>query len=261
MDFITCGWLLALGFGFGGMVGHCRWHRPGTTPAPWDFLEPALTTASAVVMGGAVGVALGGTVGLVLAASCAGVNGLLAGVYGIHDWRRPRGWFAFAADCTWGLLGTTLGNLLHLLDHTWPGAGYRADLSARQERHVYERGATLKPFFSLTLGNAISNAALGEPTVDLNFLRRHEELHVWQHRWFGPVYPLTYIVWGVLGAVWGILVWCRNRDQSLFSLVETAAYYNNPFEYWAYNNDRNWPPYGIHPKLAWRGRAANEAQV
>ena len=29
------------------------------------------------------------------------------------------------------------------------------------------------------------------------------------------------------------------------------AYYDNPFEYWAYNNDNNWPPSGADPSLRW----------
>ena len=35
----------------------------------------------------------------------------------------------------------------------------------------------------------------------------------------------------------------------------TLAYYNNPFEYWAYRRDRYWPPAGADQSLAWKGDA------
>jgi hypothetical protein len=33
--------------------------------------------------------------------------------------------------------------------------------------------------------------------------------------------------------------------------VETAAYYDNPFEYWAYRNDGRWEANGAHTALKW----------
>lgn len=61
-------------------------------------------------------------------------------------------------------------------------------------------------------------------------------------------------MWGTVGAVVGFVVWLAHRDEPLAALVRTAAYFDNPFEYWAYRNDRNWPPAGAHPLLAWPPR-------
>ncbi|MGO9383476.1 MAG: hypothetical protein ACLP4W_15675 [Mycobacterium sp.] len=45
--------------------------------------------------------------------------------------------------------------------------------------------------------------------------------------------------------------WLFHPNQDWFSLVETAAYYDNPWEVWAYANDNNWPPPGANPALLW----------
>jgi hypothetical protein len=47
----------------------------------------------------------------------------------------------------------------------------------------------------------------------------------------------------------GSIAWGFNSDRSWGDLVETAAYYDNPFEYWAYNKQGNWPPGGAKTPL------------
>ena len=64
---------------------------------------------------------------------------------------------------------------------------------------------------------------------------------------------MTYVVWALGGFFVAVATKLRHRDAPLSKLVETACYYNNPFEYWAYCNDENWPPRGAHPLLAWGG--------
>ena len=47
----------------------------------------------------------------------------------------------------------------------------------------------------------------------------------------------------------------RGRRERLAGVVEACAYYLNPFEWWAYSRDGNWPP----PKaggIGWRRPAA-----
>ena len=105
---------------------------------------------------------------------------------------------------------------------------------------------------ALTLGNVISNANPSGRGFNPEFLSRHEELHVWQARVFGPLFPLVYALWFAGGVVVGSLVWLVHRHEPWLDLVRTAAYFDNPFEYWAYRNDRNWPPAGAHPLLAWK---------
>jgi hypothetical protein len=210
---------------------------------------------------GLAGAALGGLAGTlafgVLAlpgAAIGGLNGLASGALGIYDWRSPRGWLAFATDSTWALLGTSVGLTLHAVNALYPGAAYCPALSRRRNRHVYLSGARLKPALALTLGNVISNGAEGRGEPNVSFLENHEALHVWQGRLFGPLFQATYAVWFPLGALVGLVVWCFDRREPLRRLVETVAYFDNPFEYWAYRNDRYWPPREAHPKVAW-GRA------
>jgi hypothetical protein len=215
---------------------------------------------------GALGAGLaglaGGLVGMGLAAAAVGgVNGVVSGWLGVYGLRRARGWVALILDSTWGLLGVASGLVLHLVNLFWPGSGYEGELSQRQDRHVYSRGASPRGGFALSLGNVVSNAGgkvglRGESAAAARrrrFVTAHEELHIWQNRWFGPVFPVIYGAWLVGGAIFATLAWPVVRG-SWWNAVETVSYYDNPFEYWAYRNDGYWPPRGIHPKLAWRKR-------
>ena len=66
---------------------------------------------------------------------------------------------------------------------------------------------------------------------------------MWQGRWFGPLYPVLYVGWTLLGGLAGTLIWLtRRRGASWFQLAETCGYYLNPFEWWAYSRDGGWPP-------------------
>jgi len=47
-------------------------------------------------------------------------------------------------------------------------------------------------------------------------------------------------------SIWEI--WIKVR---IGKLVETAAYYDNPFEYWAYRNDGRWEANSAQPALKW----------
>ena len=125
-------------------------------------------------------------------------------------------------------------------------------MSRRQNRYIYEGGAALKPGFAFTQGNVISNAGMGGRGLDASFLKNHEEFHIWQARMFGPLFQLTYVVWGLGGILVGTMVWLAHRREQWSSLVETAAYYDNPFEYWAYKRDNYWPPAHANRLLVWR---------
>lgn len=205
-------------------------------------LETGLTTAAGAWLGWTVGGPLGAIMG--------GMNGLVSGIHGIYDWGSVDGWFAFLSDSTWGLIGTSLGNVVHIIN-LFSDSGYREDLSRRQNRHVYERGFALKGDFAFTQGNVISNAALGGSSINASFIANHEELHIWQSRFFGPVFQTGYIVWAIGGFIVASVYWLTDTSKNWGSLVETAAYYDNPFEYWAYKNDNNWPPAGADPSLRW----------
>ncbi len=214
-------------------------------------LETALTTTIGMWLGGITGFIVGGPVGLVIGAIMGGMNGLISGMTGIYNWASIDGWLSFLSDSTWGLIGTSLGNIVHIINLFYGNANYRTDLSHRQNRHVYEGGFALKSDFAFTQGNVISNAGLGGRGINPSFIAQHEELHIWQSRIFGPLFQATYIVWAVGGFIVGTVVWFFNTDQDYGSVIETAVYYDNPFEYWAYKNDNNWPPGGANPVIAW----------
>lgn len=203
------------------------------------------------LLGSCAGFVVAGPIGGIAGGAVASLHGAIAGWRGVYNWGRPRGWFAFAADSTWGLLGTTLGLFVIVANGALPTSHLEKSLSRRRNRHLHVGGLSLKRGFALTLGPAISNANPSGFGLNDAFLSRHEELHVWQNRMFGPLFQLTYLVWGAAGLVVACAVWLRNRNVPLTKLVETACYYNNPFEYWAYRNDENWPPRGAHPLLAW----------
>ena len=91
--------------------------------------------------------------------------------------------------------------------------GYLPELSRRQGRHVYRHGFSPRKRFAFTVGNTITNARDIEDESRRQLIERHEGLHVWQQRWFGPLFPLVYGLWMVGGAVTGSVVWMFHRDR------------------------------------------------
>jgi len=219
----------------------------------------ALETTLVGLAGSALGFAAGLPAGIppaVATGVAAGLNGALGGLRQVYDWRTGKGWFAFAADSTWGLAGTTLGTLLHLANLIRPGATYRADLSRRRHRHWFDGGLRLRPGFVWTLGNVVSSPPTDRAPATgdrWHIIERHEDIHVWQNRILGPLYLAGYAAWFVLGLVVGTVVWViRRGNPGLFRLVETAAYYDNPFEYCAYRRTGHWEDNPADPTLKWR---------
>jgi hypothetical protein len=64
-------------------------------------------------------------------------------------------------------------------------------------------------------------------------LLRHENLHIWQNRLFGPIYPLSYYGWEIVGAAVGCVLGLFVR-QPLLRSIQDVAYLDNPWETWAY---------------------------
>ncbi len=208
-------------------------------------------------VGGGLAWGVGWLIGLPIPAAIAGIaNGAISGWRWMYDWKK-NGVVALVLDSTWGLLGTTAGLVLNLVNLPRESAGYRFDLTYRQNHHVYSAGVRLKRGYAFTLGNVISGAAgsidFDDPEKSAGrrqFIKRHEALHVWQNRWFGPLYQIGYAGWLIgAGAVGFVVALVRKED--LGSTVETFAYFNNPFEYWAYKNDEFWPPKDAHQAFVW----------
>jgi hypothetical protein len=177
----------------------------------------------------------------VAAAVVGGLNGAIAGARRVHRWRSPSGVLAFVLDSTWALITTAGALVVHAIAAAQRTPGnYLVSLSERRDRHVYTRGLTIRRGFLTTVGNVISGAAR---TRRRSVIDVHEQLHVWQARWFGPLYPLLYGVWTIVGGAVGAVVWLAGpRREPLRKVVDTYAYYSNPFERWAYRKEGRWPP-------------------
>ena len=166
------------------------------------------------------------------------VSEIVAHELSIYDFNDPRGRTAFLLDYSWGLTGTALGAALQIVNtFIIPDSEYDATLSEQLGFFVYNGGIVFFPGFITTLGNVTTN---GSGNVDV--VENHEAVHVWQSRIFGPFFQVSYVAWLAGGAIVGTAVWLTDTNEDWYSLVETAAYYNNPWEVWAYTNDDNWPP-------------------
>ena len=223
-------------------------------------LEAVLTAATGAAIAFFAVDLLGAPTPLAAAAAVpAGFNGLFGGARRIYAWRTIGGWGAFVLDSSWALISTTLGVLVNFANTLNRRSGFGPEFSVRKNRHVFAGGFALKRGFANTQGPVISNAALGRGDgleAHRNLIERHEGLHVWQQRWFGPLHPAIYVVWGVLGAIIGAIYGVSSRKRRVAKvrigkLVETAAYYDNPFEYWAYKNDDRWETNSAQPAMKW----------
>lgn len=230
-------------------------HGDGGGGAAWAWAcaaEAAATGAGGAALGWGIGWLLHPAVG-VAAGAVAGANGLVSGWRGIYHWRSGRGVRAFLLDSTWATLPVAGGLVAHLVAVVSRRAGYEASLSHRQGRHVYRSGAQLKRGFALTIGNVISGAGDVDNARRRKLITDHEAVHVGQARCFGPLYPLTYVLWTAFGAVAGCVLWVRRgRSEPLGKVVESCSYYLNPYEWWAYSRDGLWPPPGLVRGIGWR---------
>jgi hypothetical protein len=203
--------------------------------------------------GAALGAVAGALVGVPIpGALVGGVNGVVSGARRIYDWRAPKGVAAFVLDSTWALFTTAGGLASHSIGVGRGEPGYIAALSERQNRHVYARGFQPRRGFVITIGNVVSGAGDTTRPRRARLVTDHEDVHVWQARLFGPFYPALYLGWMVGGGAIGAVGWlARHRDQPFGKVVESYAYYLNPFEWWAYSRDDHWPPTGKVHGVGW----------
>jgi len=242
-------------------IANSRVYRGGMLRRMLEFI---LTTAAGALLGGGTGLAIGELLdtgpGLAITfAVIGGLNGMYAGSRRVYAWRTPGGWLAFVLDSTWALIGAAQGLIVNTYNTLRPDTEFSEEYSIRRNRHVFGRGFALKRSFATTQGNVISNARLGrEAPISQrdSLIENHEGLHVWQQRWFGPLFPMIYVVWGVVGFLVGVIFGVSSRERrrrgvKIGKLVETAAYYDNPFEVWAYRNDDRWDRCSAQPVLKW----------
>lgn len=226
-------------------------------------MSSAAEAAALGTVGGALGALTGTLAAPVIARSlgprAAGVtvaagavvgaaNGALSGLRGIYQWRSPKGLLALALDSTWALPITASGLFAHAVAAVRGDPRYAPALSERCNRHVYGRGFQPRKGFAVTLGNVVSGAGDVTNPRRAKLVTDHEDVHVWQARWLGPLYPLAYGGLAAGGAAMGVVGAALGKGR-LGELVETCGYYLNPFEYWAYSRDDHWPPSGIAPGI------------
>lgn len=184
------------------------------------------------------------------------VGVLVDRIFNIYDLSQPQGWVELALDYTWGLPTTTLGNAVQVVNLFWPGASYRRDLSYHQGHVIYDVGFHIvgsnADNTATTLGTVISNAATGLPTIDRRVIP-HEDIHIWQYRIFGPLMPISTVGWWAGAAVAATAICLLDPSRDLILTVQTLAYFDSPWEYWAYTATDDWPPPPdvAYPDLTW----------
>ena len=151
------------------------------------------------------------------------VDVLFAGTYGSYNW--AVGWFLVPINASWGAPGNLFGIVHHTI--SWNCFSNNGDI-VTDNRTFYTRyadGTRLKyspSKFAFTQG-----AVMSSPPVE-----KHESHHVLQHFIFGPMFTVSYLLWMVPAAIIGLVVGLIKRHG--FNGVEAWAYYNNPWEIWAY---------------------------
>lgn len=210
----------------------------------------SIATAAA---GGGLALLAGMPIGLPVPFAAVGAaNGALSGWRGVYRWARLDGWVALVLDSTWAVATTAAALVSHAVTALRRNGRFVADLSERSNRHVYEGGFAPRRGFAVTLGNTISGLGDTRDVRRRRLVTDHEDVHVWQARWFGPLYPGLYVGWAVAGGTIGAVRWLARRRQPLGKMIETHAYYLNPFEWWAYSRDGEWPPHGMLRDHGWR---------
>jgi hypothetical protein len=224
----------------------------GTTPTADG--GSLLEAAAVGVVGGALGAAVGARFGWALPLGLVGAgNGAICGWRRVYAWGCPAGPIAFVLDSTWAAPMTAAALASQGLGAVRGEPGYDASLSRRANRMVFRRGFVVRRGFAITVGNVVSGAGDTSLPRRRRLVTDHEDVHVWQARWLGPLYPLLYGSWMLIGGAVGAGIWLVRRRRDRFTkVVESYAYYLNPFEWWAYSRDDHWPPTGKVAGLGWR---------
>ena len=203
-------------------------------------MNERVTEAAAVgAAGAALGAGAGALVGLAApAAVVAATNGVVAGYRQIYDWQTQKGRLAFVLDSTWALATTSAGLVSQLIGCVTKSC-YDESLSRRSNRHVYERGFVVRRNFAVTVGNVVSGAGDTTDERRRNLVTDHEDVHIWQSRMLGPLFPAMYLGWMVVMAPVAVVGWVRgrlsgDRSTSLWAAIDRCAYWQNPLERQAY---------------------------
>lgn len=219
--------------------------------------EAAVSAIGGAFLGGIAGHLVGaGGLGAVIGAT----NGAVTGWRRIYDWRSPRGRLAFILDSTWSMATTASGLVLLGVSKvrqtvTGQAVGFEPSLSVRKSRMVHRGGVVPRRGFAVTIGNVVNGAAdrHGElPASRCRLVDEHEDVHVWQARILGPLYPILYLGWFIGGVLVATIRGRRVPNRSLVEEIDRLAYYMNPFEWHAYSRGGNWPPAAVDSDRVWK---------
>ena len=221
----------------------------------------------------AAGALLGGITGRIVGLPALGtaigaVSGAVSGARRMYDWKSPRGIGAFVLDHTWAL-ATTSAAVVATGVNAATGAQIDESLTTRQNRMAFDRGLVLRNGFAVTFGYVINGAADRDGVINerrRKLVTHHEDQHVWQARMFGPIYPVVYAGWFAIGSIVATAKWLiHGRRTKLSDEIDAMAYYRNPFEWYAYTCDDNWPPHGVDATKVWaqpfRGSSKNPSSL
>jgi hypothetical protein len=188
-----------------------------------------------------------------IATSVGAFTGMMDGLWQTHQWAGP-GVAAYFLDETWGLAGSTNGDLLHLYNFAWAD---HVVGETRTDTHRYKKGFGFKPGYTFTQGAVMSGGANAQPNAapgsSSQLLFAHENTHVWQNRAFGPFFTLSYLAWMALflipSLIYGLAV------GKAGDVIQGFTYFSNPWEAWGYavqKVDRTTIPQtaGVWPDLA-----------
>jgi hypothetical protein len=165
-----------------------------------------------------------------IATAVGALTGLMSGIRLIYNWGAA-GIPSFLLDITWGMAGSTNGCLLHLFNLLF--GKHSGDEGT--EAHRYQSGFHVPghPTFAFTQGAVMSNLAdsPGKP------LYRHELTHVWQNRFAGPLYTMSYLGWMAVIFIPGLIAGAARAGVG--QGIEQWCYFNNPWEAWGYKVQHN----------------------
>jgi hypothetical protein len=213
-------------------------------------IAAVVSVAVAVTAGVALGWLVGGSIGAVIGAAVGLVLGLAFGwtIAKCHPYElSPKGVFLFVVDHTWSLLNTIAGALFLLVS-----LAKRNELNLVDSRHtskvVFTRGLipnrkrvvgpdrqVVQTYFATTVGPVM----VGVHPDGSPGLKRHEGVHVFQARLFGPFY-LALVALGFAVAIvlpYWLLYHDRRRRpiRSVRDYFMRGVYPHTWHEEWAYS--------------------------
>lgn len=162
-----------------------------------------------------------------IATAIGAFTGMMDGLWQSRKWA-GLGVLTFLLDLTWGIVGTTNGALLHLVNFAWAGHADTPE-DCRRDNHRYRSGFRFKSGYAFTQGPVMSNLHSGPGSE----LWNHENTHVLQNRIFGPFFSLTYLAWMAIMVIPSAIVAAVKR-YPVGAVIMAWCYLNLPWEVWAY---------------------------